>query len=220
MIFTPKYHLLRIWQILLDDIRRFYAWRNLVRLGVGLLVGALLANLPLDAWLEQAYRGQVHSKSKAAKTFHWVTKQFGDKRVVVLAPVTAMAIGVLAPANPAAAVVGAWGTQMSRTLLVASPVTFGGTWLLGGSRPKEGRGSGWHPLQDENGISGHAMAGAVPFLIMAGMTANPVAQTVLYACSGLTACSRVDSRSHYPSQVLLGWWLAFLGMRVVKTQKQ
>jgi len=104
---------------------------------------------------------------------------------------------------------------------VAAPVTYGGSWLLGGDRPKNGNGSAWQPQRRvEKGISGHAMAGAIPFLVVAGMSSNPVTQTMCYVCSGLTAWSRVDSRSHYPSQVLLGWWLAFLGMRVVRKARK
>lgn len=209
----------RTWQVLRDDARRFYSRRNLVRMAIGLLIGCILANSPLDQWLEDAYRQHLHSDAKGAERFHKVTKLFGDRRVVIIVPVTAMAIGTLAPPSPATLAVGAWGSQMSRALVVGAPVTFGGVWLLGGDRPKEGNGSAWHPLKEDHGISGHAFAGALPFLVMASMTANPAGQTVLYACSGLTAWSRVDSQSHYPSQVLLGWWLAFLAVRVVRKQR-
>ena len=205
------------WRVLWDDVRRFYSRRNLARLGIGFLIGGILANTPLDSSMEDAYRNNIHSETKTAKNVRWIAKQIGDRYVVILAPVAAMTVGVLAPANPAAAVVGAWGVQFTRTFLVASPVTYGVTWLLGGDRPKNGNGSQWQPWRKKQyGISGHAMAGAIPFLVMAGMSSNPATQTVLYVCSGLTAWSRVDSRSHYPSQVLLGWWLAFLGMRVIR----
>jgi membrane-associated phospholipid phosphatase len=214
---TPKTWLLRAWQVLLDDARRFYSRRNLVRLGIGFLIGGILANSPIDQWLENAYRHHIHSDAKKAQTCQWLAKQVGDRYVVIGAPLAAMAVGVLAPANPAAAAVGSWGLQFTRTFLVAAPVTYGGTWLLGGDRPKNEHGSQWQPWRKKQyGISGHAMAGAVPFLVMAGMTSNPVGQTALYLCSGLAAWSRVDSRSHYPSQVLLGWWLVFLGLRVVR----
>ena len=217
MSFQIQTWFLRIWQVLWGDVIRFYSRRNLVRLGIGFLMGAILANTPLDQWLENAYFNHLHSDSKAAVQCQWLAKQIGEKHTVIGAPIAAMAIGALAPANPAATVVGSWGVQFARTFLVAAPVTYGATWALGGDRPKNGQGSQWQPWRiKQYGISGHAMAGAIPFLVMAGMTANPIAQTVLYACSGLTAAARVDSQSHYPSQVLLGWWLTFLGMRVVR----
>jgi membrane-associated phospholipid phosphatase len=148
------------------------------------------------------------------------TKQIGDRYVVVLAPIAAMAIGVLAPAHPATAAIGLWGTQFTRTFLAAAPMAYGTTWLLGGDRPKNGHGSHWQPWRGKQyGISGHAMAGSISFLVLAGMSTNPMMQTLCYVGSGLTAWSRVDSRSHYPSQVLLGWWLSFLAMRLVRKRR-
>ena len=217
MIFSLNTYLLRLWHILWGDVIQFYARRNLVRLAIGFLIGAILANTPTDQWLEEAYISHIHADSKIAANCQWLTKQIGEKHTVIIAPIAAMVIGALAPANPAAAMVGSWGVQFARTFLVSAPVTYGVSWSLGGDRPKNGHGSQWQPWRRKQyGISGHAMAGAIPFLVAAGMTANPVAQTTLYVCSGLTAWSRVDSQAHYPSQVFLGWWLAFLGMRLVR----
>jgi membrane-associated phospholipid phosphatase len=218
---SPKVWLLRVGQVFWDDIRRFYAWRNLVRLAIGFAAGALLANLPLsrtvDERLEAAYRERLHADTHAATNLQWAAKQLGDRYVVTAAPIAAMALGLLAPAHPVTAAIGSWGVQFTRAFVVATPLAYGGTWLLGGDRPKEGHGSAWQPQRGkQKGISGHAMAGSLSFLVMAGMTSNPLAQTALYACSGLSAWSRVDSRSHYPSQVFLGWWLSFLAMRVVR----
>jgi hypothetical protein len=108
-----------------------------------------------------------------------------------------------------------------RAFAAAAPLTYGGVWLLGGDRPKEGHGSAWQPWRGkQKGISGHSMAGALPFLVMAGMTSNPYGQAACYLCSGLTAWSRLDSQSHYPSQVFLGWWLSFLAVRVVRRARK
>ena len=210
----------RIWLVLLDDLRCFYSRRNLVRLAIGFAIGALLANTPIDQWLEDACQHQIHSDSRTATNLQWVAKQVGDRHVVIIAPLATMAIGALAPANPATAAIGSWGLQFTRTFLVAAPTAYGATWLLGGDRPKNGNGSAWQPWRKKQyGISGHAMAGAIPFLVAASMTANPVAQSALYVCSGLTAWSRIDCQAHYPSQAFLGWWLTFLGMRVVRKKK-
>ena len=211
---------LRAWQVLWADLRRFHSRRNLARLAIGLLIGGILANTPVDSWLEDAYFRNIHSEAHAAGVSQWVAKQVGDRYVAIIAPLAAMAAGVLAPANPVAAFAGTWGQQFTRAFVVSAPATYGVTWLLGGDRPKNGHGSAWQPWRwEQKGISGHAMAGALPFLVMAGMSANPAAQTALYICSGLTAWSRVDSRSHYPSQVWLGWWLAFLAARTVRRKK-
>jgi hypothetical protein len=217
MPFTPRIWLTRLWLVLWGDIRAFYAPRNLVRLGLGFLLGALLANTPLDQWLFDTYQEQLHATTPAAATCQKAAKQIGERETVILAPLAAMGLGLLAPAHPATAAIGLWGTQFTRTFLAAAPLAYGATWLLGGDRPKNNQGSHWQPWRGKQyGISGHAMAGSISFLVVAGMSANPVVQTVCYAGSGLCAWSRLDSRSHYPSQLLLGWWLSFLAMRIVR----
>lgn len=221
MPFTPKAWLLRLWQVLWDDFRNFYTRRNLGRLALGFLVGAILANTPLDQWLADAYQANLHSNSRAATAFQNGTKGLGDRDVVILAPIVAMTVGVLAPAHPATAAIGLWGSQFTRTFLAAAPMAYGASWLLGGDRPKNDQGSHWQPWRGKPcGISGHAMAGSISFLVLAGMSTNPIVQTLCYAGSGLTAWSRVDSQSHYPSQVLLGWWLSFLAMRLIRKRRR
>jgi len=201
-------------------MRRFYAWRNLLRLGAGLIVGALLANMPLDQQVRDWYRAKVHADTSGTLAF--AAKQFGEEHLIISCSASAVLFGYMAASSPIGAAVGTWGTQMVRALAVVVPPQVVGQRLLGADRPsdKEGLSSHWHFCHSDKGISGHAMLGSLPFLVAAGMSANPVAQTALYACSGMTALSRIDSDSHYLSQALLGWWLAFLAVRVVRASRQ
>lgn len=209
-----------LWRVVCGDLRGLYTGRSLLRVLAGFLAGGILANTPLDQWLEDAYRTHVHADSRTARTCQWIAKQVGDRYVVIGAPVAAMAAGWLAPASSAAAAAGSWGAQFARTFVAAAPAAYDGTWLLGGDRPKKNHGSAWQPWRwVEKGVSGHAMAGAIPFLVAAGMTANPAARAVLYAGSGAAAWSRLDSRSHYPSQIFLGWWCSFMALCAVRRRR-
>ena len=89
-------------------------------------------------------------------------------------------------------------------------------WVVGGSRPGEAHsGSHWEPFQDDNGVSGHAFMGAIPFLNAANMTDNRWLRAGCYLGSGMAGLSRINDDSHYTSQAVLGWWMAYLAARSV-----
>ncbi len=84
--------------------------------------------------------------------------------------------------------------------------------LIGASRPKEFRGSKWRPFEDTNGVSGHALVGAVPFLVAAKHSDNRLLRSALVFGSGIAGYSRIYEDKHYLSQALLGWWIAHLAV--------
>ncbi len=62
------------------------------------------------------------------------------------------------------------GVYASRAYLVGAPAMLLMQNVTGGSRPEEmDHGSKWDPFHDDNGVSGHAFMGAVPFLTLANM---------------------------------------------------
>ncbi len=88
--------------------------------------------------------------------------------------------------------------------------------LIGASRPGEAPSeSHWEPFLDDNGVSGHSFMGAVPFITAAQMTQNPWLRGGLYVGSGMAGLSRVNDNRHYASQVVLGWWMAYIAARSV-----
>ena len=64
-------------------------------------------------------------------------------------------------------------------------------------------------------MSGHAFMGAIPFLSAAKMTEDPYLKATFYVASTLPGLSRITDDDHYPSQVLLGWWIAYLAASAV-----
>ena len=88
--------------------------------------------------------------------------------------------------------------------------------LTGAGRPDETHESSeWQPFQDNNGVSGHSFMGAIPFMSAAKMTDNLWLKGSLYAASTIPGISRINDDRHYFSQVMLGWWLAYLAESAV-----
>jgi len=111
-------------------------------------------------------------------------------------------------------VLGEFGDRTTRGYLVGAPALLTFQSLIGGERP-DGGSSYWRPFTRAVGVSGHAFVGAVPFITAAQMTDNLPVKGVFYTLSTFTAWSRVNDDSHYLSQVLLGWYLAYLSVRAV-----
>jgi membrane-associated phospholipid phosphatase len=88
---------------------------------------------------------------------------------------------------------------------------------LGPARPSDNSpySSHWEPFVSSHGVSGHAFVGAVPFLAAAEMTDDPLLKVGLIGLSTLPGWSRINDDAHYLSQVVLGWWLAFLSTAAV-----
>ncbi len=94
--------------------------------------------------------------------------------------------------------------------LVGGPANLAMQRITGGSSPGESSDSShWRPFNDDNGVSGHAFIGAVPFLTLAGMSDSKFSVYLSYAASTLAGLSRINDNAHFPSQVFLGWFMAF-----------
>lgn len=121
----------------------------------------------------------------------------------------AAATGLLLDDTLVGDTVGQWGSRSLRMFIVGAPPLYVLQMATGASRPDQDVGSKWHFLNDNNGVSGHAFIGAIPFLAAADMVENPLAKGALYVCSTFVGFSRMNDNAHYPSQVFLGWYLAF-----------
>lgn len=198
------------------DYRAFYSCESLVCLTAAFGAGALMANTGFDTTMQNAWQRGVEPTSVG--TFFSGCKDIGEGRYALPIFGVAAATGLVFEGNPAGDAVGEWGSRSLRMFVVGAPPLYAMQWVTGGSRPGEGSaGSQWHLFNDNNGVSGHAFVGAVPFLAAADMVESPLAKGALYVCSTFVGFSRMTDDAHYPSQVFLGWYIAWASARAVST---
>lgn len=200
----------KIWA----DCENFYCRDVACDLALSIAGAGVLANTSLDQDFRDWYQDDV--KSPDSERFADAYKVFGEGYYFVPAFLGMAVVGSLADENSCGSEVGKFGSRVTRGYLVGGPPVLVMQCALGGSRPTEGEDmSRWKPLSDTKGVSGHAFMGAVPFITAAKMTDRPLLKASLYACSTLTAWSRIDHDRHYLSQVCLGWWMAYLASSAV-----
>jgi hypothetical protein len=179
-------------------------------LGIG--AAAIMANTSID----QDFRDWVQDDTRSTESDNFASfwKTFGEAEMVAGWAGIAL-VGKMLDEFPVMDIAGDFGCRTTRSYLVGTPPMLFMQLCLGASRPEEGHGSQWHPFQDNNGVSGHAFCGAVPFITAAQMSKNCCVKGCFYFMSTLTAWSRVNDDSHYLSQAWMGWWMAYLSCRSV-----
>jgi len=183
-------------------------------MGYALAGGSVLANTSLDGDFQRWYQRDV--RTDASDDFARFCKRFGEGEIFIPSYACLALATSLMPEWPMVSTTGEFAGRTTRAYLVGAPPMLFMQGLLGGSRPGEDpAGSGWKAFDDSNAVSGHAFMGAVPFITAAQMTDRPLVKTALFACSTLTAWSRVNDDAHYLSQVCLGWWMAYMACRAV-----
>ena len=199
------------------DYKNFYSAHQIWQLALGIGYAGLYANTSFDQEIQNCYAD--YFQSRATDNMSKIVKPIGNGRIMVPIYLAAVLAGGLAKDNTIGAAIGDWGAQCSRAILVGAPPVLALQRVLGASRPEDGRGSSWHHLHDDNGVSGHSFMGAVPFLVAAKMTDNRFLKYPLYLGSTLTGLSRINDNKHYFSQVFLGWWIAFLSVDSIDKNK-
>ena len=113
-----------------------------------------------------------------------------------------------------------WAQQSLKSAAIAGPFVVLTQRLTGASRPGErSQASYWRFWQDENGVSGHAFMGALPFLTLAKQLDNSSFKSLALLLSSTCAWSRVHDNRHYLSQVLLGYLLAWQAVEAAYDKK-
>ncbi len=200
------------FQRLLCDYRNMYLSERALGLGLAIALAAPLANTHADQGIRDWY--QKHGRSRAADEIANAGRQLGDHWVVLPFMIGASLGGRLIPDDWQGDVFSEWGDRSLRALMVGAPAVGLLQVGLGSSRPGE-TGSHWRPFHDNNGVAGHGFVGAVPFLAAASMTDCQPLRWLLVAGSFWTTWSRIHDDSHYTSQALLGWTIAFLATQAV-----
>lgn len=205
-------------ELLLEDYQHFYDSTNLVNLTVGFAAGAAMANTHFDEMVgHDLFRENFVdiANEDVTQKLHQ-PGMLGDGYFIL------PAIGTAALAQPwldqseTWRPLGEWGDRSARAILTGGPLVLLMQRVTGASRPNESTSqSHWELLQDNNGVSGHAFVGAVPFLALVQMTDRPLLKVACYAGSVLPAISRINDERHYFSQVFLGWYIALLATHSV-----
>lgn len=208
---------LTLWSKIKLDHANYYSKESLTWLAGGFGVGAIIANTSLDGGIQNHFQSSVLSAS-SDEWLHGLhaQKELGNGRYTLPAYAAAWVAGKLFERVPMAGIAGEWGERSIRATLVGTPPMLAMQYITGASRPGETSSNGmWKPFQDNNGVSGHSFMGAIPFLAAAKMTDKPLLKLAFYAGSTLAPLSRVNDNRHYPSQVFLGWWMAWIATNAV-----
>lgn len=203
---------------LLLDQANFYSPRSVAPLGLALVAGAALANTGADDNFRHFYQENVRN----AGTDEWyealhAPKILGEGWVALPIYAGASLAGRVASPTRGGQALSTWGDRSWRSILVGAVPLIALQRATGGSRPGEtDHSSDWRFNADNNGVSGHAFMGAVPFLAAASVAERPWLRLALYAGSTLTGLSRVNDDGHYFSQTLLGWSLAWVSVEAIR----
>ncbi len=201
------------WNNVRSDHAEFYSLNSLTWLTVGVGAAAVMANTGFD---ENFVRNEYKKNVLQAPSDEYAKqlgkfKSFGNGYYTI--PIFAIAAlsGPFIEELPLGEATADWGGRSLRTVLIGAPPMLSLQVLTGGSRPGETTATSfWKPFDDNNGASGHAFMGAIPFISAAKMSDNIWLKGGLYAASTLPALSRVNDDDHYFSQIFLGWWVAYL----------
>ena len=223
-----KVHQTSIGETVADDYSAYYSKDRLTRLGIAFGLGAVAANSNIDMNLRNAYQ----DKTRNAQTNSWSSdrttslsfnaKFFGEGKYMI--PVALLAASVNTFNTDTA--VGSWGANTSRAFIVGLPPMWAMQFVTGAARPSHyaPEGSAWQPFNDKgyaHGVSGHSFVGAVPFITIAYMNQdNPYIKYPAYLASAAAGWSRINDDAHFPSQVVLGWYMAFEAVDTVFENNQ
>ena len=197
-----------------DDYSSFYSKNRLIRLGIAFGLGGIAANTNIDMNIRNWYQEKVRTEqtnswaSDPNTSLSFNAKFFGEGPYMV--PVALLAASVNYIDTDTA--VGNWGANASRAYVVGLPAMWFMQSATGATRPGDRpEGSSWTtPFGHSNGVSGHSFVGAVPFLTIAAMNPdNAWVKYPAYLASAAAGWSRVNDDKHFPSQVALGWYMAW-----------
>jgi hypothetical protein len=205
---------LRAYPPLFEDQKQFYSKESLTLLSVSLISGGILAHLPLDQQIFDFYQEKIRSLD--TDKFSALAKSFGNKRPLLSSLAIISLTGFVLDQLEVKTPFFDFGNKALCSILVGvSPLIIGQN-LLGAHRPKDHKGSHWRPFENDRAISGHAFMGAIPFITAAHLTSNLPLKIAFFLASTFTGISRINDSMHYPSQVFLGWMLAYASCKAVE----
>ena len=198
---------------LIKDAKNFYSIDTYAILLKAMIPAAFMANSPIDAEISHFYETTI--RSTATDDVSKVVKIFGSKRPLLATLLSTFAVGALTSNTKIGYILLQFSENSLRSIIVGLPTLILGQNLLGADRPYQNTDSYYHPFRNDHGVSGHAYMGAIPFITAANLSTNSWLKVLFFAGSTLTGLSRLNDASHYASQVLLGWVLAFASCNAI-----
>jgi len=192
---------------ILNDYRNFYSKDNIFRLAAVIGVAGVFANTSLDGNFQDYYQENIRAKS--TDDFSKLIRDSGNGKITLPIYIAVTFGSEFAKETYFGSIINKWGKRTLRSYLVGVPVLLTFQRVLGSSRPYR-FGSYWHLYNDDNALSGHCFIGAVPFLSAAKMTENIYLKSCFYLASTLTGLTRINDNKHFISQIVLGWWIAYI----------
>ncbi|MBS3741919.1 MAG: phosphatase PAP2 family protein [Candidatus Cloacimonetes bacterium] len=181
---------------------------------------ALFANSSWDQNVQNWYQRKCRTSftDKVSNGF----KFFGEGYYLVPFSLLTASMSYIPTKSATISTIAEWGENSSRAYLVGAPFLLLAQRATGASRPSEGDGnSQWDFFADENGFSGHAFIGAVPFLSLAELHGSD--KRIYWSSlilSTLPALSRINDNKHYFSQAFLGWFIALRAVGAVSVYEE
>jgi len=192
--------------------RRNYGRRAFLRLGATVAGAGLLAYSGADEALDGLHADQV--RSPATDRFAHLVNPWGE-RWWFLNWFLVAAVDAWFRTGPFSR----WGRANFEALVVGLPTLWTVQRGLGSNRPSDpDPDPRWRPLADDNAASGHAFISAVPWLNLARRIRPRGLRWPARLGSFLTGWSRINDRKHYPSQVALGWVIAWNAVEAVRPE--
>ncbi|HEX4128906.1 MAG TPA: phosphatase PAP2 family protein [Pirellulales bacterium] len=196
---------------IVSDYKNYYSCRSLIGQGIAFAIAAPIANTEADQDLRSAYNHGIGYQS-GIHAF----KVFGEGLYTFPAFAAIYLVGTVFEDRPVGGLFAEYGGRGLRAGIVGGPALLLMQEVTGAGRPDEHPwGSNWKFFVDDNGVSGHAFVGAIPFITAAKMTERPVLKVVFYGLSVMPGLSRVNDQAHYPSQVFLGYTMALFACTAV-----
>jgi membrane-associated phospholipid phosphatase len=189
--------------------KRCYGRRSFLRLAAGVAGAGALAYSGLDELLEEAYATGL--RSSGTDRLSRLVKPWGENDWFLIWGGVA-----LLDAHYHSSAFSRWGRDNFEALVLGVPMLWSVQYGLGAARPSDRtHGPRWRPFADENSASGHTYIAAVPWLNLARRSDRRAARVGAYTGSLLTGWSRLNDRMHYPSQIALGYEIAWLATSAV-----
>lgn len=190
-----------------EDVKSYFRAENMKMLGTCFTIGAIAANSPIDQYIHTLYQASIRTNQTDYLVDHYRT--MGQNGAI--AAYSALGVFCLAAQGTKA---GAFSTDLllksGRAFLIGTIPLHLMKFVTGGSRPANSeRSSYWKPFTLPHGVSGDTYTGAILFINLAKMVENPYLKAFFYGISTLNGIGRMNDECHYPSQVFLGWMMAY-----------